>query len=349
VFFHGLIHYILNSLFTQNIDRFKNQFITHLKKMLDSDKLGAFILVLANSQQDSEVRQALHADIESAFGDIKKRFDDIKETSPQDDVDVFEQLPGINLSDIPIWKTRKEGPWDIVCNTIRKLRPARASAQVLNSIKKDFDASGFHFNKTFLKPEILWQGGYRDIQLRVLYNKFPFADYHLLIVVSPEDERAQLLDQVSHKLIYDLVQQCSERLAGFGVGFNSLAAGASVNHLHFQGFFRQVLLPIEDACWKHNGGEDEYPLTVYRYHDAVSAWAKIKQFIEQDVAFNCLYRADACYVVPRKYQGTVALPDWLKGAGWLDVAGVMTVSDEAAFHSITTDLISRSLKQLDIT
>ena len=334
-----------------SFEHYKKNFVDQLQVMLASDKpgsdnLGCFILALANSLQDKDIRVALHADLEITFDMLKKSFDDYRSATPPDDVAVFEQLREIDLSDLPLWKSRRAGRWDITCNTIRKLRPARASSQVLCSIKKDFDASGFHFNKPFLKPEILWQGEFRNVQLRVLYNKFPFADYHLLITVSPEQERAQLIDEAAHQLIHDLVQQNAEKLPGFGAGFNSLAAGASVNHLHFQGFIRQQALPIEDTCWLHNGGKDKYPLVVYRFDAAGSAWNRIEQLIELDIAFNCLYRAGVCYVIPRKYQGSVELPDWLQGAGWLDVAGVMTVSDDEMLDSISEKEISQSLNLL---
>jgi len=68
--------------------------------------------------------------------------------------------------------------------------------------------------------------------------------------------------------------------------------------------------------------------------------------IEKDVAFNCLYRNNSCYVVPRKYQGTVELPEWLSGAGWLDVAGSITVSDETLFKVIDAPSVKQSLELL---
>jgi len=225
---------------------------------------------------------------------------------------------------------------------MRQLRPARASSQVLNSTVQTFDSDKFHFNKPFLKPEILWEGEYAAKNVRVLYNKFPFSDYHLLIVVSPELNHAQVLDEEMHHFIYSLVQKESKTLPGFGVGFNSLAAGASVNHLHFQGFIRDQEFAIEDM------DENSHPLSISHCKSSDLAWEKIASLMQKDIAFNCLYLEGKCYVVPRLYQGRVNLPEWLDGAGWIDVAGVMTVSDHKVFHDLNVAQIEQAMSLMNV-
>ncbi len=326
----------------KDISQFKTLFVNKLKNMLSDDELGAFILVLANSLQDEFLKTELATDLKDNFLVLKGKFDTGELKATQDDLDVFKQLLTIDIEQLPIWQTRKVGAsdssWEVVYNVMRQLRPARASSQILNSIIQDFDDTRFHFNKPFLKPEILWQGEYGDKNVRVFYNKFPFSDYHLLIVVSPEDNSAQILTQDMHRYISTLAEKVDETLPGFGVGFNSLAAGASVNHLHFQGFIREQKFPLENIDDISN-----YPLSVKQFADIESSWQYIQTLIEKDMAFNCLYRKNSCYVVPRKYQGTVDLPVWLDGAGWIDVAGVMTVSDEVTFNAIDEQSVTQAL------
>lgn len=321
--------------------------------MLSADELGAFILVLANSQQDAFLKKELRSDIEKTFIKLKENFLNGKLNATQDDIDVFKKLLDLDMDAISEWQYKKVGDWQVVYNSMRQLRPTRASSQILNSIKQNFDGNKFHFNKPFLKPEILWEGscnnsGAKSIKLRVLYNKFPFSDYHLLIVVSPEKNSSQLLDRESHQAISSLVNEAGKSFPGFGVGFNSLAAGASVNHLHFQGFIRLQEFPIEGARWVHNGGESHYPVKVRRFTDIESSWQYINKLVREDIAFNCIYRVNVCYIVTRKYQGTTSLPNWLVGAGWLDVAGVLTVSDENTFDSIEGQSITDALRLLSI-
>lgn len=330
----------------KDLIQFKTLFVNRLKNMLSDDMLGAFILVLANSHQDKFLNNELKVDLEKTFVVLKKFFYAGKLKATQDDIDVFKQLLDLALEDIPLWYSKEVGDWEVVCNAMRTLRPARASSQILHSIKQPYDASRFHFNKPFLKPEILWEGDFQGLRSRVLFNKFPFSEYHLLIVVSPEKNLSQLLTLEMHRYAFSLAQVMAGVFPGFGIGFNSLAAGASVNHFHFQGFIREQEFAIEKKHWSHNSGTMDYPLDVKHFLDVEASWAYIKELTENDEAFNCLYRNNICYVIPRKYQGTVELPCWLAGAGWIDVAGVITVSDENTFHSIDERSVTNALALL---
>ncbi len=330
----------------EDLNQFKKLFVNKLKDMLSDDELGAFILVLANSNQDVFLNNELKDDLRKTFIALKENFFAGKLNATQDDIDVFKQLIDLELDDMPVWYSKNIGEWQIVCNAMRKLRPARSSSEILRSIKQPYDETRFHFNKSFLKPEVLWQGEYGGLNVRVLFNKFPFSDYHLLIVPAPERNSSQLLTQEMHQYAFSLVQEMSEVLPGFGIGFNSLAAGASVNHFHFQGFIREQNFAIEEEQWIFNAGDVDYPLEVKRFSDAESSWGYIEDLTEKDTAFNCLYRNNFCYVVPRKYQGTVVLPEWLSGAGWIDVAGSITVSDEKLFRSVDGGSVEKALALL---
>ncbi len=327
----------------EDLNQFKKLFVNKLKDMLSDDELGAFILVLANSHQDEFLNNELKDDLRKTFVALKERFLTGKLNATQDDIDVFRQLLDLELDDVPVWHSKNIGDWEIVCNAMRKLRPARSSSEVLSSIKQPYDEARFHFNKPFLKPEILWEGEYNGFNSRVLFNKFPFSDYHLLIVPAPERNSSQLLTQEMHQYAFSLAEEMSEVLPGFGIGFNSLAAGASVNHFHFQGFIRERKFSIEKDCWSFNAGSIDYPLFVKGFLDEAASWRYIEELTENDEAFNCLYRKNICYVVPRKYQGTVVLPEWLSGAGWIDVVGSIAVSDEKTFRSVDGGFVEKAL------
>ncbi len=330
----------------KDLNQFKTLFVSQLKNMLSNDELGAFILVLANSHQDEFLNNELKDDLRKTFVALKENFFSGKLNATQDDIDVFKQLLDLELDDVPVWHSKNNGEGEIVCNAMRKLRPARSSSEILSSIKQPYDETRFHFNKPFLKPEILWEGDYKGLRSRVLFNKFPFSDYHLLIVVLPENNNSQLLTQEMHQYAFLLVTEMAEAFPGFGIGFNSLAAGASVNHFHFQGFIRERAFSIEKKHWSFNAGTIDYPLPVKRFSDEKTSWDYIETLIEKDIAFNCLYRNKTCYVIARKYQGTVTLPAWLAGAGWLDVAGSITVSDEKTFQSMNAALVENALALL---
>lgn len=325
-------------------DSFKADFINGLRAMLSSDSLGAFILVLANSMQDEKLHQALAKDLAKQFDFLHKQ----KITGPEDDVAVFSALQQRGIEQLSQWETVTKYPWELIYNPLRALRPARSAAQMVEQIQQAFDPSKFHFNKPFLRPEILCESEWRSLPMRVLYNKFPFAPWHVLIVPEPKKQQPQFLNQAIHQKMMALATEQAEIFAGFGLAFNSLGAYASVNQLHFQGFIKDTPLPIELTQWEHNGGEIAYPLHCYRYDNASDAWQMIESYHQQNQPYNLLYRKGYCYVLPRKGQGSVALPDWAQGIAWYELCGVFTLSDKNTIENLSTAQIHLQLEKLQV-
>lgn len=319
---------------------FKTLFIDGLKNMLADDQLGAFILVLANCLQGEALKQSLMQDLLKNFKTLKNRYHQGSLEATQDDLDVFEKLLAMEIASLPVWQQHMLGKWRPVINVMRRLRPARASAEILSSIYRPFDESGFHFNKPFLEPEIMWEGEYGSKNVRVLYNKFPFVKYHLIIVISPELNQPQIIDRAMHKYVFKLAQDYSDILPGFGVGYNSIAAGASVNHQHFQGFVDTQPLPIEDP------GNVLWQDLSYSSQSDDEAWQFISQCLERDIAFNVLYHGRTCYILPRAYQGAVGVPDYLRGAGWSDLSGLLTIPDLRMIDNIDEAQLDAAAKSL---
>ena len=56
----------------ENFSQFKRLFVNQLKSILSPDELGAFILVLANSQQDEFLKDALSIELQKIFATFKK-------------------------------------------------------------------------------------------------------------------------------------------------------------------------------------------------------------------------------------------------------------------------------------
>lgn len=308
----------------RNIDEFNALFINRLDKLLDSMSLGAYILVLSNSLQNEQLKNKFNQKLKSHF----KFFTEHSYEYPPDDRVVLGQLRYLGLDELDTWQHETAGDWQLVRNTMRKLRPARNSTETLTSLQKPFCEQGFHFDKPYLKDEVLWQGDHLGSELRVLYNKFPFAPWHLLMVPDPSQHKPQYLDFAIHQYMMDLQQKQQVKLYGFGLGYNSLAAFASVNHLHFQCFLDPVDLPIESSKWKHNGGEVDYPLDVTRFSTAQDSWHLIDEYQNTHQPFNILYHHESCYVVAQKGQTGVMLSPWAQGAAWYEVSGVWTIGGD---------------------
>jgi hypothetical protein len=332
----------------KSADHFSHLFVESLREMLSPREAGAFILVLANSLQDECLENALKPDVVAMFDRLRSTIRDGEVSITEDDLVVFNALQQTGIDALDVWQTAATGGWEVVFNPVRALRPSRASAAVFNGIYRPFDDGGFNFNKPFLRAEILWQGAWQQKELRVLYNKFPFAPYHLIIVPDAEYRLPQYLNTEYHQLIWQLVESQQNMLPGFGVGYNSLGACASVNHLHFQSFVREAALPIEQLRWRHNGGGDDYPMACTVFDNVQESQALIDLYHVNRQPYNLLYRPGCCYVIPRIAQGSETVAPRVRGAGWIEECGVFNVADRTELHTLTATELDDCLHSLSV-
>lgn len=336
-----------------SLDEFRTLFANKLIEMLSPYELGAYILVLANSIQDDAIRLMLAHELSDNEKYLIKAIEDDGFKCTQDDADVFEKLRKISTEHLSSWTHHKVGVWDVVSNPFRSLRPTRASNEKVTSIAEDFSEHTFDFNKEFLAPEVLWEGEWKSTHqdvynFRVLYNKFPFIPYHTLIVPDPDSQRPQYLSHRYHNLIWDLVENNQQQLPGFGAGYNSLGACASVNHLHFHGFILESELPVELKRWTHNGGGTDYPMSCVCMNNMQEAWDFIQGMHAKNRPYNILYRSDGCYILPRKIQGSSGVSDAVSGAGWAEECGLFVAADESEIDLLTENILTENLESLSV-
>jgi diadenosine tetraphosphate (Ap4A) HIT family hydrolase len=327
-------------------DAFRHLFARSLAGMLSPEQAGACILVLANSLQDAGLHNELKAALRKNFTEIQQGIRQGGLDITGDDLAVFKAIENAGVESLPCWQQYSFADWELVYNPMRALRPARASSETIDSIRQPFDAARFNFNKPFLRPEILWQGDWCGVDLRVLYNKFPFAPCHLIVVPDPDVQMPQYLTAEYHALIWDLLAQQQGVLPGLAVGYNSLGACASVNHLHFQSIVREQPLPIERDKWKHNGGSDVYPMRCHVFESKPESWRLLEKFHADNQAYNLFYRPGRCYVIPRRLQGDERVAPRVRGAGWIEECGVFSISSLAELETVTATEIEESLRSL---
>lgn len=134
---------------------------------------------------------------------------------------------------------------------------ARRKPQEIQSIHQEFNARQFNFNK--IRPEeVLFEmmqdterdsvwchSGQSDEPWRMvaLINVSPLEFGHCLFVPSPSRCLPQILNRFTIEVGIESVLLSSN--PGFRVGFNSLGAFASVNHLHMHGYYLEHELKIE--------------------------------------------------------------------------------------------------------
>jgi len=333
-------------LMTRSYNGLHHRFQARLSRMLSPDELGAFILVLANSLQDEVLRKSLAPRLREVFQAFLVKREIGVLTGAPDDLAVFERLAEQGIAGYGCWRIRQLGPWGCAWNPLRALRPARSSTEAFGGLEQPFDDQRFHFDKPFLKPEIFSEERFRGRFIRMLFQKFPFVGYHLLLLPDAAGHRPQRLDASSHELAWVLVASMAGKIPGFGAAFNSLGAGASVNHLHFHGFVQPGVFAVERVDWRHHGGDKAYPLPVARYVDVKEAWRAIDALHAENQPYNLLYRPGVCYVVQRAPQSERTLPEWMETAGWQEVCGGFSLSDRTMFDSLTAHDIEQGLALL---
>jgi hypothetical protein len=315
------------------------------------DGLGVYILCLANAAYDADLWARLRASLarrhQSHAREIVAALRQGRRlTEPEDDLMVFLKLLAIGFDGVETTSRRQAGPWHIRFNPIRALRPPRASGGAVEELHRPFDAAGFHFNKPFLAKEVLWEGELTGKPARVLYNKFPFAPLHGLVVPEPLHARPQWLTPELHGWAWDTVAETAERLPGFGLAYNSLGAQASVNHLHFQSFLGAQELPALDPRFTHNGGSEPYPLPCRVAHSPRAAWCLLDELHQRNVPYNLVYTRGRLHLFPRLAQGKHPIPPWSGGLAWSELAGSMTVFSREDFEALTAADITAALSAL---
>ncbi len=334
---------------------FESAFGDGLARMLSAhDGLGVFILVLANATHEPGLRQRLWPELTARFARHRQALRETlalgaRPADAEDDVAVFLRLALLGLDALPDTAWREVGPWQVQYNLLRALRPPRMADTVIDRLEHPFDSAAFHFDRPFLRKEVFWEGMLEGQPCRLLYNKFPFAPLHGLLVIDPSAGRPQVLDRHAHGLVWRLCEVATSHLPGLGFGYNAYGAFASVNHQHFQSFVLDDgdRYPVEAPRWTHNGGDTDYPVPCRRFDDEARAWDAIAALHARgDHGYNLLYRPGRLYLMERRFQGQHPLPSWSGGLAWAELAGSFTLFDRAAFESLQAMAIMDALADL---
>ena len=330
----------------------RQAFAEGLRAMLQRhDDLGVYILVLANAAFEPDLWQALEHGLDERHDQLAALLTTALRqgralSEPEDDLMVFLKLLAIGFENLSCTEQRREGPWEVQFNPLRALRPSRASATRIKGLRLPFKSGGFHFNKPFLAREILWEGELLGHRASLLYNKYPFATLHGLLVPERARQLPQYLTPEWHDYAWRLTQTLGTHLPGFGLAYNSLGAYASVNHLHFQSFLRTEPLPLLAGHWRHNGGEEPYPTPCQAFTEPQAAWHFLNELHHWERAYNLLYLPGRLFVLPRRHQGEYELAPWIGGHAWYEMAGGVTTFSREDFEQLTEADIQGELARL---
>ena len=338
----------MNLPFT-SIEQFHQQFNQGLYQLIEKNQLGPFILCLANATNDKQLFSQLESALKIQFQQLLKNYQkNLKSgkliNAVEEDLQVFLKLHALGFDSINLTQQRHESDWLCQFNQLRSFRPQRISAFEHNEkMSTPFVESQFHFNKPFMAKECFWSGEYNGQAMDVFYNKYPFADYHALLVPQREKCLPQMLTERMHYYVWQLLLDWTAVLPGLSVAYNSYGAYASVNHLHFQMFIQSPELPISSLKWCHNGGDVEYPVKVLTSFDSKDSWRIIADLHVQNQPYNLLFIENKVYIIARKVQGSVDVPEWSSGFTWSELCGAVLLFNKDAYEKISDKEIYRYL------
>ncbi|MGD8909500.1 MAG: hypothetical protein PVI92_09130 [Chromatiales bacterium] len=335
-------------------EQFRQHFTHGLSRLLREPGLGAYVLAHANASFDRELFDTLRPQLLKGYNRLAKQCRERFAANPQadrasDDLSVFLKLMSIGFDGGQMTRFRTLNDWELQFNHLRAFRPSRMTAEQVTGISRPFNPAEFHFNKPFLRHEVFWTGELLGEQVEFLYNKFPFVSLHGLLPLNREAQHPQLLTRHYHEYVWRLCETLGVNLPGWGVGYNSYGAYASVNHLHFQTFLRDTPLPVTRDVWEHLGGNRPYPLKCEVYGAMEEAWQRIESLHRAVCSYNLIYRPGRLYCLPRRTQGTYEAATWNSGFAWYEVAGGFTTASVEAFEHLDDTTIVRELAKLNLS
>ncbi len=341
----------MNRALFSSAPRFHQAFNEGLVEMLNHDSLGTLILGCANATFDPFIFDATHPALRTQFNKLQKSLlEDFRQgrqvNESDEDLLVFLKMQAVGFDELAQTAFRKEGDWEIQFNQVRAFRPRRMSAQAATGIYAPFNKNGFHFNKPFMQKECFWEGELNGRAVSLFYNKYPFIDYHGLLLPDRQKNLPQFLGEEYHRYVWRLAEQLGENLPGLGFGYNSYGAHASVNHLHFQMFLRPQGLPVMAEHWRHNGGGKTYPAHCEKLNDCAQAWSYIDNLHQVKIPFNLIYRPGEILIFPRRLQGDYPQAEWSGGFSWYEMGGGTITFNRQAYDELDADDIADEFSKL---
>ncbi|MCW9023414.1 MAG: hypothetical protein OQK73_01915 [Gammaproteobacteria bacterium] len=338
------------SIFSSSSD-YIDAFNAGLVELLKYDNLGTLILGCANASFDPLIFDATHEALLHQFERLQYRYvDDFKQghqvNESDEDLLVFLKMISVGFDNLSATEFCREGVWEMQFNHIRAFRPKRMSGQMVNTILRPFSDNRFHFNKSFIQKERFWEGDLEGRQVSLFYNKYPFMDYHTLLLPDREKALPQYLEQEYHEYVWSLCEELGQNLEGLGVGYNAHGAHASVNHLHFQLYLRPTGLPVMAGNWRHNGGQDEYPAQCEVFKDCEQAWLYIEELHAAQTPYNLIYQPGRIFIFPRQFQGNYSQAEWSGGFSWYEMGGGTITFNRQAYNELVEDDILEEFKKL---
>ncbi len=335
--------------------RCKLALLLHEEENAPDFGLGAFVLVCANAYFNSQVLSTLAPDLKESYLRIREICADFLSHGRlfndryAEDLLVFLKMALVGLEKLQVTEHRQVGNWNVQFNHLRSFRPQRSAAQPVASIDIPFNDRMFYYDARILERESFWSGNLNGKNACLLFNKYPFARLHSLLLLEPERKLRQFMNEELLAWAWDVVGSLSVSLPGFGMGYNSIGTFASVNHLHFQSFIEPRGMPVTWNNWTHNGGTDKYPLPCRVFETWKSAWVWMDEIHRRDkTSYNLLITPGRIYGFERRRQGTYRHSRWTSGFAWFELSGNMLTFSKDDYLNFSSEQVTVEFEKIRV-
>ncbi|XP_071041784.1 GDP-D-glucose phosphorylase 1 isoform X2 [Parasteatoda tepidariorum] len=269
------------------------------------------------------------------------------------------------------------GSYNFVAQLNVKRAVDRRKPQFISSIVMPFDPNLFHFGKVSEKEIIFtltpkhWEKNLLNKEETdkgtFIINVSPIEECHCLLVPGLENGLPQVLNINSLRLAVESLLISNDRY--LRVGFNSLGAYASVNHLHFHLYYLRYNLYLENAPVNHLIGNCyelvQYPAEGFTFQvqdasevvETMKSVMKLIDFlIKEEIPHNLFFTRgksftdeNVCSVVRIFVWARTAIygskNDYTFNAAVCELAGHIIVKEEDGFETTNEEYIAAVLKE----
>ena len=190
------------------------------------------------------------------------------------------------------------------------------------------------------------------------YNAAPLEieGHFILVPVQVSGARFTLahhLQTLTREFIEDIFL-LRDRSKNFVLLFNSLHAGASVNHIHVHAVYRRQPLAVEKELTNAGGPFyllDTYPaeVLVFQGIQAVDLVSEhVMRFQEIGIPFNLIWVGERVFLVPRNIEHEVTEEFPFDTLSALDICGKIVTTDRTTYNSVSKELIHAALRKSSI-
>ncbi|XP_049878472.1 GDP-D-glucose phosphorylase 1 [Pectinophora gossypiella] len=263
----------------------------------------------------------------------------------------------------------------IVGKYLLQLNPDRSTKrrqpEQIDKICQPFDENKFNFNKVSPKEILFNMVKEKDSDVHtVLVNVSPISRYHSLLCPAVSKCLPQIITEDSLIVALEVMFLAQNR--DLRIGFNSLCALASVNHLHYHLFIEPSTLPVETVKCKHIKGPlysfEDYPAPGFCFQitseDSINEISRqiyklISYLLENSIAHN-LFITRGTNLVLESDKEVVRVVIWPRKSSVgakqfaafniavLELSGWFPVYDEKDFRNLKPETLEQELRKWKI-